>query len=105
MSDPPRGPGETPRDTEPRRFDASPSDVARQLGELAGFGVTMGLATALFAWLGSRLDRRLGTTPLFTLVGAFTGFGAGFYSMYRRLVLQRKGADEGDSDADASPGS
>lgn len=67
------------------------SDSARQLGELAGFGLTMALATALFAWLGSLMDERLGTKPLFVLLGAFVGFGAGFYSMYSRLVLRGRG--------------
>jgi len=64
--------------------------TTRQMGELAGFGLTMGVATALFAWLGSLLDARLHTEPLFVLVGAFVGFGAGFYSMYSRLVLRAR---------------
>lgn len=70
------------------------SEAASRLGELAGFGLTMGLATALFAWLGSLLDGRLHTEPLFVLVGAFLGFGAGFYSMYSRLVLRAKESEE-----------
>jgi len=53
----------------------------------AGHGITIAASAALFAWLGSLLDDRLGTRPIFVLLGAFLGFGAGFYSMYRRLVL------------------
>ncbi|MGH7540109.1 MAG: AtpZ/AtpI family protein [Gemmatimonadota bacterium] len=93
MSQRPRGPSGEPSDPGPRRSGAPPSDLARQMGELAGYGLTIGLASALFAWLGSLADDRLGTTPLFVLTGAFVGFGAGFYSMYWRLVLRRPGDD------------
>lgn len=65
-----------------------PAGTAVQLGRYAGFGLTMGLATALFAWLGTWVDGRLGTEPLFVVIGAFLGFAAGFYSMYWRLVLR-----------------
>jgi len=58
-----------------------------ELGRYGGYGLTIGLATALFAWLGSVLDERLQTGPLFVILGTFTGFGAGFYSMYRHLVV------------------
>lgn len=70
--------------------------LASELGRYAGFGLTIGAATALFAWLGTLADGWLGTEPLFVLVGAFLGFAAGFYSMYSRLVLQAPGRkDEG----------
>jgi len=66
--------------------------------EVAGLGLTMGLAIALFAIGGNWLDGRLGTQPLFVLLGVFAGFGGGFYSMYSRLVLLRDA--EGPDDAD-----
>jgi len=55
----------------------------------------MAVATALFSWLGSLLDARLNTKPLFVLVGAFLGFGGGFYSMYWRLVIKGR-SETGD---------
>lgn len=64
------------------------SSHAANHSELAGLGLTLGLATALFAWAGNWLDGRLGTSPLFVLLGAFLGFGGGFWSMYSRLVLR-----------------
>ena len=70
--------------------------VASQLGEYAGFGLTLAGATALFAWLGTLADRWLHTEPLFVLVGAFLGFAAGFYHMYSRLVLRTASHDEDD---------
>ena len=79
--------------------------LAGQLGRYAGFGLTIGLATALFAWLGTLLDEWLGTEPAFVLLGAFLGFGAGFYSMYWRLVLAADEEGEMPADRDAEPSS
>jgi len=59
--------------------------------ELAGLGLTIGLATAGFAWGGNWLDGRLGTTPLFVLLGAFLGFGGGCWSMVSRLLRGQRG--------------
>lgn len=54
--------------------------------ELAGLGLAMGAAIALFALGGNWLDGRLGTRPLFVLLGVAVGFAAGFLSMYARLT-------------------
>lgn len=62
-----------------------PSSSASQIGRYSGYGLTLGLAVALFAWLGTLLDERLGTKPLFVLLGTFLGFGAGLYRMLRDL--------------------
>jgi F0F1-type ATP synthase assembly protein I len=51
----------------------------------------MAVSTALFSWLGSLLDERLNTKPLFVLIGGFLGFAGGFYSMYWRLVIKGPG--------------
>ncbi len=69
-----------------------------ELGRYSGYGLTLGIATALFAWVGSVLDERFHTGPLFVLLGTFTGFGAGFYSMYRHLVLDARNADAKDDE-------
>lgn len=82
--------------------------TAVQVGRYAGFGLTMGLGTALFAWLGTWVDERLGTEPLFVVIGAFLGFAAGFYSMYWRLVLhparERRGPPEDGSEGGGAAG-
>lgn len=82
--------------------DAGSSRLPRQLGRYAGHGLTIGLSTALFAWLGSLLDGRLGTEPLFVIVGSFLGMGAGFVSMYRHLVLEAE--DGAGEESDGGPG-
>jgi F0F1-type ATP synthase assembly protein I len=80
-----------------------PGGTLADIGRFGGHGLTLGIATALFAWIGSILDERFHTGPLFVLLGTFTGFGTGFYSMYRHLVPnrseeQRDDADERDPD-------
>ncbi len=75
-SKPPRAPAEDPWN--PR------ADVAR----VAGQGLTLALATGLFLWAGWWLDNRAGTVPLFTILGAFVGAAAGFYSLYYHVVLE-----------------
>ncbi len=105
MRQPARGSGSEKGPLDPVGGGPRASDTARQMGELAGFGLTMAIATALFAWLGSLLDGRLDTKPLFVLVGAFLGFGAGFYSMYSRLVLrvrEQEGAQRSDERDEAA---
>lgn len=71
---------------EGRSGDDEPTPtLAGELGRYAGHGLTIALSTALFAWLGSWADDRLGTSPVFVLLGVFVGFGAGFYSMITKL--------------------
>ena len=74
-------------------------DVAADRGERRQNGLTLGLSTALFAWLGHLADERLQTGPLFVLVGTFVGFAAGFWAMYRELVIEpRKKREQNSAD-------
>lgn len=80
-----------------------PRGTLTELGRYGGHGLTLGLSTALFAWIGSKLDERLHTGPLFVILGTFTGFAAGFYSMYRDLVAsQGRKKDREGQDGDKS---
>ena len=54
--------------------------------EYAGLGLQFAASILLFLFAGQWLDRRLGTDPWFMIVGVFTGAGASFYSMYRKLM-------------------
>lgn len=74
--------------------------MASELGRYGGHGITIALATALFGWLGVQADEWAGTKPLFVLLGVFVGFGASFYSMYRKLTAGGAGDDAG---ADGDP--
>lgn len=67
-------------------------------GSFLGHGLTWAVSTGFFLFVGWQADGWLGTRPLLTIVGAFVGAGAGFYSLYHHLVVapreqekQRKG--------------
>jgi F0F1-type ATP synthase assembly protein I len=64
-----------------------------RVGAYLGLGAGFAGSTLVFAGLGWYLDRQIGTTPGFTLVGTFVGAAAGFYSLYRRaMALQDEGS-------------
>jgi F0F1-type ATP synthase assembly protein I len=58
--------------------------------EVAGIGFQFAAAILLFLYAGKWLDGKLGTAPLFLILGVFVGAGAGFYSMYRKLIRPPK---------------
>lgn len=66
------------------------------VSDALGHGLGWAGGTLIFLLLGRWLDGRLGTAPLLTIVLALVGAAAGFYSMYRHLVLdpQRKEKSE-----------
>jgi F0F1-type ATP synthase assembly protein I len=80
--------------------------TAAEASRYLGVGLTWALSTALFLYLGSVADRRLGTEPWLTLIGAFVGAVAGFWYMYRQLVIdpERKRAAERRAQQDAAVG-
>lgn len=70
-----------------------------EISRYLGFGMTWALSTLLFLWLGTVLDKWLGTKPALTVIGAFVGAAAGFYYMYRHLVQvpkEKRGPRQGD---------
>lgn len=81
-----------------------PGGTLADVGRFGGYGLTLGIATALFAWIGSILDERFHTGPLFVILGTFTGFGAGFYSMYRHLVPGPANGKAGGEEEEAGDG-
>ncbi len=71
-------------------------------GQYLGYGLQWALATVLFLFLGWVLDGWIGTKPLFTILGAFVGAGAGFYSLYYHIVVQpRRSAEQKDREGKA----
>ncbi len=57
----------------------------------ASVGLELVIPVALLTYGGYRLDGRLGTLPLFLILGVFLGMAIGFYSVFRR-VMPRKGS-------------
>ena len=69
---------------------ALPSDEERRerstIAKFAGVGLQFAVTLLICLWLGTWLDRKFGTAPVFLYVGVFLGAGAAFYSMYRQLM-------------------
>ncbi len=60
----------------------------RAAGRYSGHGLTLALSTLLFLLCGWWLDGKAGTMPLFLILGALVGAGAGFYSLYYHIVVE-----------------
>jgi ATP synthase protein I len=75
-----------------QRFKARPPQSGSSAA--AGLGFQFAASLVLFFFAGQWLDRRLGTAPVFLLVGVFVGGGGSFYSMYRRLMNAQRREDE-----------
>ncbi len=78
--------------------DSLRSELLAAAGQYTGYGLTWALSTLLFLLGGWWLDGKAGTAPLFMILGAFVGGGAGFYSLYRHIVV-----DPVEEDEDAEP--
>jgi len=72
------------------------SEVLTAAGRYTGHGLTWALSTLLFLLGGWWLDGKTGTTPLFMILGAFVGAGAGFYSLYYHIVVKPSELEEED---------
>ncbi|MGD8699799.1 MAG: AtpZ/AtpI family protein [Gemmatimonadales bacterium] len=73
-----------------------------RVGAYLGLGLTFALSALLFAWLGSLLDGRLGSSPAFTLLGAFIGAAAGFYNLVRSAMDLQKGEKSKKNETDGN---
>jgi hypothetical protein len=65
------------------------------LGRYSGHGFTIAGAIGLFMAVGWWLDGKVGLRPLLTILGAFLGGAAGFYAMWRDLVVGPRGPGDG----------
>lgn len=81
------------RDDPARKTDPKSSKELNP-SNFAGVGLQFAIAVILFLLLGQWADRKLGTAPVFLLVGVFIGGGAAFFSMYRRITAAQKADDE-----------
>src|SRR4051794_4921000 len=91
---------------------APPSDPERRersdAARYAGVGLQFAITILVSLWLGSWLDRRLGSRT-FVYLAVFIGAGAAFYSMYRQLMENLERDEEAKrarerAAAESSPG-
>jgi len=59
---------------------------SRRLGKYAGTGLQFAVSIVVFLYAGQWVDRKFGSEPWGMIIGVFTGAGAAFYSMYRKLM-------------------
>jgi len=76
------------------RKESQRSVLWASAGQYTGYGLTFALSTLLFLLGGWWLDGKLGTMPLFLILGAFLGAGAGFYSLYHHMVVEPREQNE-----------
>jgi F0F1-type ATP synthase assembly protein I len=76
--------------SEDRRNHDQSGTVWSEMGRYAHLGFQLALSTGLFLLGGWWLDGKLGTVPLFTIVGAMAGAAAGFYSMVHQLMRKSR---------------
>ena len=77
----------------PEKKPARAGDWTRALREAApylGLGMAMALTLAFGLWGGYWLDGRLGTQPLFLLLGGGLGMFAAFYHMIKTVSGRKK---------------
>ena len=70
-----------------RRSGQEGGSSANPAGEALGVGLQFAGAILLFMFLGRWLDSWLGTEPWLLLAGVAVGAVAGFYALYRTLVI------------------
>ena len=70
--------------------DTGPLD----LRAFAGLGFQFAVAIVLFVLLGQWADRKLGSSPIFLLIGVFIGGSAAFYNLYRKITAAQRADDE-----------
>jgi len=67
-----------------------------EFGRYAGLGAQFALVICLLAFAGYALDDRLGTLPLFLILGVLAGFVGGTISIVKKVPPPRGGSRRQD---------
>ena len=88
MPEPASGSGSSRPDEAPKKAPNSEvtEPTAVSVARYSGLGLQLAASVLLFLAAGRWLDRRIGTDPYLTVLGAFVGAAAGFYSLYVGLM-------------------
>jgi F0F1-type ATP synthase assembly protein I len=71
-------------------IDKNRAAAGLSAAEFGGLGVQFAVGIVVFTFAGMWLDRRLGSSPWFLLVGVFIGCVGGFFSIYRNATAAQK---------------
>ncbi len=86
--------GDSQRPASGRPDDSADARAARSAARHAGAGLQFAVSIVVFLYAGQWVDRRLGSEPWGLLIGVFTGAGAAFFSLYRRLMADVRREEE-----------
>lgn len=78
-------PGGTPEENGPPRRDPKMLGVYREYGPYLTLGIQLAAAVVIFLVAGVWADSKLGTSPLFTLLGLLLGSAGGFIKFFRTV--------------------
>lgn len=67
------------------------------------WGLTLAIAVLLGFFIGRWLDMKLGTTPLFLLIGIFWGLGGSFYSLFLQVKKMQEEEEKKSKEDSNSP--
>ncbi len=71
-------------------------DTIKELASYSHLGITFAVVIIVFLLGGQYLDKKLGTDPFLTLIGAFVGGGTGFYYVVRGLNRRRDDTEKNE---------
>ena len=89
------------RPAEPSRGGQRPGEGS-PASAYAGAGFQFAFALIAFFFAGRWADQRLGTAPWLMLIGMVIGGGAGFYSMYTKLMAATRREEQAMRDRKAA---
>jgi len=56
-----------------------------QQSRYSHLGIQLAASILLLTYGGVLLDERMGSSPIWTILGLFAGFGVGFYHLYKTI--------------------
>ena len=84
----------------PPRLTKNAGEAFRAAGAMSSVGLAFVIALVMGFWLGTVLDRWLGTKPWFTIVCFFLGLAAGILNVFR---IVKDAYPAGTSSAPSAP--
>ncbi|MEJ7837899.1 MAG: AtpZ/AtpI family protein [Thermomicrobiales bacterium] len=81
--------------SEPQQQNLAERDDVQAAGAAQGLGCGIVASLIIFIGLGIFIDQRIGTMPLFTLIGVVIGLVGAGYQLYELTLIGRKDRDPG----------
>ena len=71
-------------------------EIAYAISLITQIGITVSFITILFIGLGYKIDKYLGTLPIFVILGAILAFVLSIFAVYRLVlpIVKKKGEED-----------